>query len=194
MFNFLKRNKDRITPVIVKPGDSVTVEWTQIQGTIGKMVCINNDTYTKKLHLRITWDNGNTKGQVESNITFNGSLLSITGGIESTYAGATAFRETYSDLGTGGSTSIDLSTANNFRRQFSGTSTITFSNPPASNAFGFTFTMVNAGGYAITWPASVDWVNGSAPILTSIGTDVLSFFTFNGGTTYYGFVVGKNMS
>jgi hypothetical protein len=23
------------------------------------MVCINNDTYTKKLHLRITWDNGN---------------------------------------------------------------------------------------------------------------------------------------
>jgi hypothetical protein len=38
----------------------------------------------------------------------------------------------------------------------------------ASNAFGFTFTMVNAGGYSITWPASVDWVDGSAPILTSI--------------------------
>jgi hypothetical protein len=97
-------------------------------------------------------------------------------------------------LGTGGSATLDLSTANNFRRQFSGTSTITISNPPASNAFGFTFTMVNAGGYSITWPASVDWVNGSAPILTSVGTDVLSFFTFNGGTTYYGFVVGKNMS
>jgi hypothetical protein len=54
--------------------------------------------------------------------------------------------------------------------------------------------MVNAGGYSITWPGSIDWVNGSAPILTSVGTDILSFFTFNGGTTYYGFVVGKNMS
>jgi hypothetical protein len=98
------------------------------------------------------------------------------------------------DLGIGTDTTIDLSLANNFRTQFSGTSTITFSNPPTLNAFGFTFTMVNAGGYSITWPASIDWVNGSAPILTSIGTDVLSFFTFDGGTTYYGFVVGKNMS
>ena len=54
--------------------------------------------------------------------------------------------------------------------------------------------MVNAGAFAITWPASIEWVNGISPILTSSGTDVLSFFTFDGGTTYYGFVVGKNMS
>lgn len=58
MFNFFKRSKNRITPIIVKPGDTVKVEWNQIQGTIGNMTCINNDTYTKKLHLRITWDNG----------------------------------------------------------------------------------------------------------------------------------------
>jgi len=107
---------------------------------------------------------------------------------------ATTFRETYSDLGSGGSVTLDLTTANNFRRQFNATSTITFSNAPSTNAFGFTFTMINAGTYSITWPVSVDWIGGTAPILTSTGTDVLTFFTFNGGTTYYGFVVGKNMS
>jgi hypothetical protein len=128
-------------------------------------------------------------------LTFDGTSLSITGNIvSSTHITSTTFRETYLDLGPGTNTTIDLSLANNFRRQFTGTSAILFTNPPSSNAFGFTFTMVNAGGYSITWPASVDWVNGSAPILTSIGTDVLSFFTFNNGTTYYGFVVGKNMS
>jgi hypothetical protein len=54
--------------------------------------------------------------------------------------------------------------------------------------------MVNAGAYSITWPNSIEWVGGSSPILTSSGTDILTFFTFDGGTSYYGFVVGKNMS
>jgi hypothetical protein len=97
-------------------------------------------------------------------------------------------------LGTGGSVGLDLSTANNFRRQFNGTSTITFNNPPASNAFGFTFVVVNAGAYSITWPLNVDWAGGSAPILTSSGVDVLVFYTFDGGTTYLGFVAGKNLN
>ena len=128
-------------------------------------------------------------------MTFDGTNLSVTGDIvASSHITSTTFRETYSDLGTGGSVTLDLFTANNFKRQFSSTSTITITNAPATNAFGFTFTMVNAGAYAITWPASIEWVGGSTPILTSSGTDVLTFFTFNGGTSYYGFVVGKNMS
>jgi hypothetical protein len=129
-------------------------------------------------------------------LTFDGVSLSITGDIiASTHITSTTFRETYSDLGTGGSVTLDLFTANNFRRQFNATSTISINNAPGvPRAFGFTFTMVNAGAYSITWPGSINWVNGSAPILTSAGTDVLSFFTFDGGSTYYGFVVGKNMS
>jgi hypothetical protein len=156
----------------------------------------------------ITWQNVPAGGVVESNITFDGSTLSVTGNVTTTssvaattfvsagtYVVGTTFRETYSDQGTGGSVTLDLATANNFRRQFNGSATITFSNPPSSpNGFGFTFTMVNAGAYSITWPVSIDWVGGLSPVLTSAGTDVLTFFTFNGGTTYYGFVVGKNMS
>ena len=107
----------------------------------------------------------------------------------------TTYRETFNDLGTGGSATLDLSTANNFRRQFNGTSTITITNAPNSPiGFGFTLVTVNAGAYSITWPVSVDWVGGSAPILTSSGTDVLVFYSYNGGSSYYGFVTGKNLS
>jgi hypothetical protein len=128
--------------------------------------------------------------QVESAILFDGTTLSVTGNVAST-----TYRETFNDLGTGGSATLDLSTANNFRRQFNGTSTITITNAPNSPiGFGFTLVTVNAGAYSITWPVSVDWVGGSAPILTSSGTDVLVFYTYNGGSSYYGFVTGKNLS
>jgi len=155
----------------------------------------------------LTYDIATVGANVEANISFNGSTLTIIGNTTqtgdvnvtgavtaTTHISSTTFRETFSDLGAGGSATLNLSTANNFRRQFNATSTITFSNPPASNAFGFTLVTVNAGAYAITWPVSVDWAGGSAPILTGAGVDVLVFYTYNGGTTYYGFVTGKNLS
>jgi len=149
----------------------------------------------------ITYQVTPSSGIVESNLTFDGTILNVTGNVTvstsvsaTTFISATTYRETYYDYGTGGSVSIDLSLGNNFRRQFNTAATITYTGAPASNAFGFTLTTVNAGAYSITWPASIDWVGGTAPILTSAGTDVLTFFTFNGGTTYYGFVVGKNLS
>jgi hypothetical protein len=138
----------------------------------------------------LTYTNAPVGATVESNITFDGTNLAVVGNVIST-----TYRETFNDLGTGGSATLDLSTANNFRRQFNGTATITITNAPNSPiGFGFTLVTVNAGAYAITWPASVDWVGGSAPILTSSGTDVLVFYTYNGGTSYYGFVTGKNLS
>jgi hypothetical protein len=139
--------------------------------------------------------------QAEPNLTFDGTTLSLTGNIgasgyvsSTSYIASTTFRETYSDLGTGGSVNLDLSTANNFRRQFNGTSTITFTNAPASNAFGFTFVVVNAGAYSVSFPANIDWAGGTIPVLTSSGVDVLVFYTYDGGTTYLGFVAGKNLN
>jgi hypothetical protein len=38
------------------------------------------------------------------------------------------------------------------------------------------------------------WAGGSAPLLTSSGTDVLAFYTYDNGTTYLGFTTGKNLS
>jgi hypothetical protein len=139
---------------------------------------------------------------VESNLTFNGTTLAVNNGnadgnIEARFGYILTRRyiEVGSDLGTGGSVTLDLTTANNFRRQFNGNATITFTNPPAAGfAFGFTLVTVNAGAYTITWPSYIDWAGGSAPTLTSVGTDILVFYTYDGGTTFYGFVSGKNFS
>jgi len=52
-----------------------------------------------------------------------------------------------------------------------------------------------SGVTTFTYPASVDWAGGTAPDAPADGeTDVLSFYTTDGGTTYYGFQVGDAMA
>lgn len=49
---------------------------------------------------------------------------------------------------------------------------------------------------AITWPASFKWAAATAPTLTQTtgAVDIISAFTKNGGTTWYAFAGGLNMS
>lgn len=89
---------------------------------------------------------------------------------------------------------VALSTAFRVNLNASVTS-LTISNPIASGSLSsFTLILDITGAYTITWPASVKWANGSAPTLSSVNgkVDILSFLTTNGGTTWYGFVAGKN--
>ncbi|MBU0593366.1 MAG: hypothetical protein KKH74_06465 [Gammaproteobacteria bacterium] len=92
---------------------------------------------------------------------------------------------------------VDLSTGNVFNVSMTGNCTFTFSNPPASGQNG-SFTLYTTqdatGSRSFTWPASVKWAGGTAPTLTTTPskTDILSFTTNDGGTTWYGFVGGKN--
>jgi hypothetical protein len=53
---------------------------------------------------------------------------------------------------------------------------------------------VNGGNFTTTWPASVQWAGGIAPALTASGTDILVFYTYDAGTTYYGFLSAANLS
>jgi hypothetical protein len=46
----------------------------------------------------------------------------------------------------------------------------------------------------MAWPGTVRWTSGAQPTLTVSGTDILVFYTYNGGSTYYGFLVGRNMA
>jgi hypothetical protein len=90
-----------------------------------------------------------------------------------------------------GATTIDLNDGNSVTATVTGAITWTFSNPTASDEMcGFSLKLVNGGSAAQTWPASVDWPSATAPTLTASGTDVLVFFTVDGGTTWYGFVAG----
>lgn len=46
------------------------------------------------------------------------------------------------------------------------------------------------GTFAITWPVTVSWSDGTEPDLTTAGLYYVDFATFDGGTTFYGFFGG----
>ena len=107
---------------------------------------------------------------------------------------------------TPGSTSyastLNCENANVFEIVLEGSTTITFSNPPAagtatdSTAYAMSLKVVQdsgASGYTITWPTSVDWPSATAPTLTATASavDQFVFYTYTGGTTWYGFTAGQ---
>jgi len=95
---------------------------------------------------------------------------------------------------TGATRTIDLESGNFFSATLDQACTFTFSNPAASGDFcGFALALTNGDAYTITWPASVDWVGGTAPTLTASGLDLLVFVTYDGGTTWLGLVSGTDI-
>jgi hypothetical protein len=108
---------------------------------------------------------------------------------------ADSLNETYSAL-SGTAVTVDCETGNFFALSTSGNTTFTFSNPPASGtAYSFTLKLTAGGTHTITYPASVDWAGGSAPTAPASGeTDLLAFATYDGGTTWYGFLAGDAMA
>ena len=83
---------------------------------------------------------------------------------------------------------VDCSTGNYFTKAISTSSTITFSNIPATGTvFGFTLELTLTGAStAITWPAAVKWNSDTAPTLTDARTHLFMFTTSDGGTTIRG--------
>jgi hypothetical protein len=95
---------------------------------------------------------------------------------------------------TGATRTIDLEDGNFFSATLDQACTFTFSNPAASGDFcGFSLALTNGGAFVITYPASVDWPAGTAPTLTASGLDLLVFVTYDGGTTWLGFVAGLDI-
>jgi hypothetical protein len=108
---------------------------------------------------------------------------------------ATSYNETYVAL-SGTSPSVDCESGNVFSLTTSGTTTFTFSNPPATGtAYGMVIKLTAGGTHTINWPASVDWAGATAPDAPASGeTDILCFITYDGGTTWYGFLGGDAMA
>lgn len=91
---------------------------------------------------------------------------------------------------------LDLSSGNVFSHAPSANVAYTFTNPPSSGtSYDFTLKVTPSATIAITWPASVEWPSGAAPAAPASGeTDVYTFFTTDGGSTYYGNQVGDAVS
>lgn len=107
--------------------------------------------------------------------------------------------ETLNAMGSGsGTRSINLASGNVVSATLSGNTTFTFTGATASTAcsFGLYLTQDGTGNRTVTWPGSVKWAGGTAPTLSTAASavDVLVFETINGGTTWYGSLVGTNFS
>jgi len=91
---------------------------------------------------------------------------------------------------------LDLSTGNTFVHAPSANVTYAFSNPPASGtAIDFTLKVTPSATVTIAWPSSVKWAGGTAPSAPASGeTDAFTFYSTDGGTSYYGFHAGDAYS
>lgn len=149
---------------------------------------------------------GNVTGDILGDVKAqNGTVIldSGTNGTDATYTGnvdGVKYTETYTTISSSsGSATLDCDAGTVFSLTLSeNISTFTWSNPPSSGtAYGFTLKVIqdaSASTYTIQWPSSVDWPNRTAPVLSTGASHVdhLVFYTHDGGTTWYGFVAGKD--
>jgi hypothetical protein len=97
-----------------------------------------------------------------------------------------ALKEKYVAL-SGTTPSIDVDAGGGFSLTTSGNTTFTFTAFTSALSCGFVLQLTAGGTHTITWPASVEWAGGTAPDAPASGeTDILVFWSRDGGTNWYG--------
>tara|TARA_R110000772_G_scaffold268323_1_gene394882 strand:+ start:5153 stop:5752 length:600 start_codon:yes stop_codon:yes gene_type:complete len=128
------------------------------------------------------------------NATFTtgaGGVMTFNDGVNEKYNAVTS---------SSGTATLDCSVGNVFSVTLSEATTFAFSNVPSSGtAYGLTLELkqdASASGYAVTWPAALNWSADSPPALSTSGSavDVITMYTRDGGTTWFGFVVGLGLA
>lgn len=107
--------------------------------------------------------------------------------------------ETVNALGTKAiATSIDLATGNVFTVTLGASIAVTFTGATAGKACAVSLYIKQdgTGSRVVTWPISVKWAGGSAPTLSTGANalDIVVVESLDGGTTWYGSLVGTNFS
>jgi hypothetical protein len=89
---------------------------------------------------------------------------------------------------------FNLANGNYFTHTISGATSLTVSNTATSGQVSaFLVELTNGGSAVITWWSGVTWGDGIPPTLSAAGVDVLGFYTRDGGTTWRGLVLVKNI-
>jgi hypothetical protein len=104
--------------------------------------------------------------------------------------------ETYFDAGSSGAAiALDLVNGNVQKLTLTANCTITLTSPAVGAMRSLTLLAFQdaTGSRTITWPGSVSWGNAGAPVLTTTASkmDIISLFTVDGGTTWYGALGAK---
>lgn len=120
-----------------------------------------------------------------------GTVAATTGSFSGILSSNAALREKQNAVA---ASAIDQALGNYFSKTISGTTTFTVSNTPTTGiASSFILDLTNGGSATVNWWTGVKWAGGTAPTLTAAGRDVLGFFTYDGGTTWTGLVLGKDV-
>lgn len=90
-------------------------------------------------------------------------------------------------------TTITPADAGLFTKTITGPTTLSVSAVPASPVVtSFILELTNGGSDVTFWPG-IKWPGGAAPTLTASGRDVLGFYTHDGGASWVGLVLGKDV-
>jgi hypothetical protein len=104
---------------------------------------------------------------------------------------STVVQEAFLDIG--GGSNLDLSVAAAFRKEITGSTTLTVSNPaPVGRVTSGVLRLVNGGAHAVTFWPGTQWSGGVVPALTASGSDVIGFYTDDGGSTYTMTLIASN--
>lgn len=104
--------------------------------------------------------------------------------------------ETYFDAGNSGAAiALNLGNGNVQKLTLTANCTITLTSPAAGAMRSLTLLVFQdaTGSRTVTWPGSVKWGNAGAPVLTTTSgrMDIISLFTVDGGTNWYGALGAK---
>lgn len=92
-----------------------------------------------------------------------------------------------------GPTTINLASGLAVSLTISGPTTLTFTGAPSGGMSVVILTITNGGSAVITWPATIAWPGGIAPVMSTAGVDIVLLETDNGGANWFGVVAGISM-
>lgn len=87
---------------------------------------------------------------------------------------------------------IDVSISSFFKKTITTDTSFEFINCKADSSCCVTLVLTNGGNHIVSWSNNVYWADGTPAILTENGIDVITFFTINGGNTWYATVTITN--
>ena len=90
------------------------------------------------------------------------------------------------------SNAIDLSQGNVFAKTISGATSLSVSNAAIAGSVSTFILELTNPGTNVSWWSNIRWAGGTAPTLTASGTDILGFYTRDGGSNWRGLVLAKD--
>lgn len=116
-------------------------------------------------------------GELETNTPDTSTIMSTAGG---TFTGGV-----FEAVSTMSTNEINATLGGYFSKTITADTTFTITGVPSGAAATISLILTNGGNYTVTWPSSFKWAEGTPPTLTTDGTDLLTFATIDGGSTWY---------